>query len=423
MNVLLRSVTIINGNESLKGKKRDLLIRNGVIEKIGEKLEVSEDVTVFERAGACVSVGWLDMKANFRDPGNETEEDLVSGLEAAKAGGYTGVVLMPSTHPPVQSKADVEYLIRKSAGSVVSVYPAGALSVNREGKDVTEMYDMKMAGAVAFTDDKRSITDSGLMLRALQYSSNLNTRIISYADDSFISGKGQVNEGVPAVIAGLKGAPSFAEELMVYRDIRISAYTGVPVHFATLSSAESVNHIRTARADGLKITAEVTAHHLFFDDSSISGFDTNYKVKPPFRSNADKAALIDGVADGTITVICSDHSPEDTESKEVEFDFAAYGIIGLESAFGTARSATDKKVSLETLVNCFSVNPRNVLGLGINEIKEGSTACLTIFDPDIEWTFGAGKLKSRSSNSPFIGMKLKGRALAVYNNGQFSSCI
>jgi len=422
MNVLLRSVTIVNGNESLKGKKRDLLIRNGLIEKIGEKLEAPEGVEVFEHPGACISVGWLDMKANFRDPGHETEEDIASGLEAARAGGYAGVVLMPSTQPPVQSKADVEYLIRKSAGSVVSVYPAGALSVNREGKDVTEMYDMKMAGAVAFTDDKRSIADSGLMLRALQYSSNLNTCIISYADDSFISGKGQVNEGVPAVVAGLKGAPSFAEELMVYRDIRISAYTDVPVHFATLSSAESVNHIRAARAAGLKISAEVTAHHLFFDDTSISGFDTNYKVKPPFRSIADKEALINGIADGTISVICSDHSPEDIESKDVEFDFAAYGIIGLESAFGTARTATEKKVDLETLVNCFSINPRKILGFDINEIREGSTACLTIFDPDMEWTFGAEALKSRSANSPFMGIKLKGRALAVYNNGQFRRC-
>jgi dihydroorotase len=294
--------------------------------------------------------------------------------------------------------------------------------VNREGKDITEMFDMKQAGAVAFTDDKRPVGDSGLMMRALQYSGNMDTLVISFADDPHITGKGQVNEGVPAVIAGMKGSPAFSEELLVFRDIRISEYTGVPVHFSTLSSAASVEHVRQARKRGSRITAEVTPHHLYFDDSVIPEFDSNHKVKPPYRSAEDRNALRAGVADGTIEVICSDHSPEDIESKDVEFDFAAFGIIGLETAFAVARTALGKQVPLERLIDCFSVNPRRILGLPSGEIREGQPACLTVFDPDAQWTYSADSVKSKSANSPFIGMTLTGKPLAICNNGIFTAC-
>lgn len=422
MKVLLREVTVVNGNDALKNQKKDILIEDGRITKIGDKLDAPQGSQVFHRPGACVSVGWVDMKANFRDPGHETEESISTGLASAAAGGFTGVVLMPSTTPTIQSKTDIEYLIGKSAGHAVSVYPAGALSVNREGKDITEMYDMRQAGAVAFTDDKRPVTDSGLMMRALQYSGNMDALVISYADDSHISGKGMVNEGVPAVVAGMKGAPSFAEELMVFRDIRISEYTGVPVHFATVSTAAAAELIRQAKSKGSRISAEVTAHHLFFDDTVIPQFDSNHKVKPPYRSTADRDALRAAVADGTIEVICSDHSPEDLESKEVEFDFAAYGIIGLETAFAVARTALGNKVSASALADCFSVNPRRILNLGNAEIAEGKTACLTVFDPDQKWTYQHASIKSMSANSPFIGMELTGKPLAIVNNGRFVVC-
>lgn len=422
MNVLLREVTIVNGNDALKGQKKDILITDGRIARIGDRLEAPQGATVFHHPGACVSVGWVDMKANFRDPGHETEESISSGLAAAAAGGFTGVVLMPSTTPVVQSKTDVEYLIGKSSGHAVSVYPAGALSVNREGKDITEMYDMKQAGAVAFTDDKRPVTDSGLMMRALQYSGNLNALVISYADDAHISGKGMVNEGVPAVVAGMKGAPAFAEELMVFRDIRISEYTGVPVHFSTLSTAAAVERVREAKGNGGRITAEVTAHHLYFDDTVIPQFDSNHKVKPPYRSTGDRDALRKAVADGTIDVICSDHSPEDLESKEVEFDFAAYGIIGLETAFAVARTALGTQVPVSRLADCFSVNPRRILNLGGTTIAEGEPACLTVFDPEMKWTYASESIRSRSANSPFIGVELQGKPLAICNNGRFVTC-
>ncbi|HMT30068.1 MAG TPA: dihydroorotase, partial [Bacteroidia bacterium] len=328
----------------------------------------------------------------------------------------------PSTIPPVQSKSDVEYMSSRSNGHLVTVHPTGSLSVNREGKDITEMYDMKKAGAVAFTDDRRPVSDSGLLLRAMQYAKNIGSLVISFADDKSISGKGQVNEGISSTIAGLKGMPAFAEELMVNRDLRICEYTGGRIHFSTLSTAAAVNMIRDAKKQGLPVTAEVCAHQLFFDDSVIMDYDTNYKVKPPFRLKSDIEALKNGLADGTIDVICSDHSPEDAEAKVVEFEFASYGISSIETAFAVANTAAGTAVHLTRIIDAFTVRPRQILGITIPEIKEGAAASITIFDPAKEWQPGEADFASRSKNSPFFGMTLKGKPLAVFNNGRFSRC-
>jgi dihydroorotase len=267
------------------------------------------------------------------------------------------------------------------------------------------MHDMKRAGAVAFTDDRRPVSDSGLLLRALQYTKNIDSLVISYADDKSISGKGQVNEGVASTMSGLKGMPAFAEELMVNRDLRICEYTGGRLHFSTISTAAAVEMIRQAKAKGLPVTAEVCAHQLFFDDSVILDYDTNFKVKPPFRSQSDIEALKKGLVDGTIDVICSDHCPEDAESKVVEFDFASYGIAGIETAYAVANTALGNESST-----------------AIPEIKEGAIANLTVFDPSLEWIPTATDSKSKSKNNPFFGFKLKGKAIAVFNNGFFKRC-
>jgi len=419
MKLLLQSVRIVYPGGKIDKKEVDIGIEGKKIKVIGSGIDPSGYDEVFSHKGAYVSIGWFDMKANFRDPGDETKETLDSGIRAAAQGGFTGVVLMPSTNPPVQTKSDVEYLKSRSKGGIVSIHPAGSLSIGREGKDITEMFDMKQAGAVAFTDDRRPVTDSGLLLRAMQYAGNVGSLIISYADDKSISGKGHVNEGLSSTIAGMKGMPSFAEELMINRDIKICEYTGGRIHFSTLSTRSAVEMIRNARKRGLPVTAEVSAHQLMFDDSVITDYDTNYKVKPPFRSKDDIEALVEGLMDGTIDVICSDHSPQNEESKTVEFDFAAFGISGIETAFATANTVASKKIGLERLVDAFTVAPRKILNLEIPSISENSVAELTIFDPEMEWVPEKGSLKTKSKNNPLIGKKLRGKALAVYNNGSF----
>jgi dihydroorotase len=419
MKVLLKSVRILHPDGKFETSESDILIVDGNISKIATGIKAESDTDVFEHKGAVVSIGWMDLKANFRDPGDETMEGLENGISAAAHGGFTAVILMPSTNPPVQSKADVEYLINKSKKHIVSIYPSGCLSVNREGKDITEMYDMKTAGAVAFTDDRRPVSDSGLLMRSLMYAKNINTVIISYPEDNHIAGKGQVHEGVQSTMAGLKGIPSFAEALVVSRDIKICEYTGGRLHFSTVSTANSVELIRQAKKNGLPVTAEVAAHQLFFDDTTVSSYDTHYKVKPPFREQHDIHALKEGIKDGTIDVICSDHQPQDEEAKVTEFEFASYGIAGIETAFSAALTASNGFCSLESIIKSFTVNPRRVLGMDIPVIKEGSPAELTIFDPELEWTPSKEILQTKSKNNPFIGTKLKGKALAIVNKGMF----
>ncbi|MFN5325283.1 MAG: dihydroorotase [Bacteroidota bacterium] len=415
MRLLMRSVRVIESNK--EEYISDLLVVDGIIHKIGNGIK-DKDALVFDVPGACVSPGWVDLRANFRDPGEETKETIQSGLSAAAHGGFTGVVLMPSTNPPIQTKADVEYLLSRSSGHAVNIYPCGVLSHDRDGKDISEMFDMKTAGAVAFGDDKRPVRDSGLMSRALQYSLNIGSVVMTYSDDSGISGKGIVNEGVSSTISGLKSSPAFAEELMVARDIEICRYTGGRLHFGTISTKGSVDRIRAAKKDGLPITADVCAHQLFFDDSVITDYDTNYKVKPPFRSSDDIESLKLGVMDGTIDAICSDHYPQDDESKNVEFDFAGFGIAGIETAFSVSRTAL-VDLSVQKLMELFTFGPRRVLGLEQVQIKEGHAANLTVFHPEQEWTPSKDHRKSLSANNPFFGMTLKGKVLGVLNNGQW----
>jgi dihydroorotase len=413
--MLIKSARIIDKRSPHNGTLKDILIVDGYIQTISDNIPNDHHEEIVDAKGKCVSIGWFDMKVNFRDPGEEFKEDLITGCEAAAAGGFTAVALMPSTVPALQTKSQIEYVVNKTRNNTVNVYPVGALTVNREGKELCELYDMKCAGAVAFTDDKRTIHDSGVLVRALLYSQNIDSLIITFAEDSDLAMQGQVNESAATTRLGFKGVPSLAEELMVARDIQLSEYADVAVHISCVSSAKSVQLIREAKNKGLKITCDVAAYSLLNNDNDLKTFNSNFKVKPPLRSVKDVEALRAAVADNTIDVIVSDHNPQHFESKEVEFDYATYGMIGLETFFGVVMSSMQDRMDLSALVEKFTTRPRAILNLPVYELKEGEPADLTIFDPAASWTFTKAHIHSKSKNTPYLGITFKGKAEQVIN--------
>lgn len=417
MNILIRQARVADSQSPYHGKTVDMLVERGIITEIKSAIKADKGLKVIEADGLCVSQGWIDMQADFCDPGFEHKEDLESGIEAARRGGYTGVCLMSGTNPPLHNKAQIEYLLRHSMKYVVDVYPVGTVSHQKEGKDIAEMYDMKLAGAVAFSDYKKPLKDAGLVMRALQYSKGIGSFIITHCDDKSISGDGQMNEGVTSTRLGLKGMPALAEELMVQRNLQILEYTGGKIHFPTVSAKGSLDHIRKAKSAGLQVTAGVAAHYLLLDDSVLESFDTNYKVNPPLRSKDDVNALRKALENGLIDVVVSDHAPQDVESKELEFDLADHGMLGLQTAFACMVTAMPR-ITAEKVAECLAENPRRILELASATIKENQQANLTLFSLSEKTTLSENDIASRSKNTPFIGKTLNGRVIGVLNNGK-----
>lgn len=420
MNVLIKQALIIDPSSPHNGKTMDLLIEKGIITSIRSRINPDKDVKTIEAPQLCVSTGWLDMQAQFCDPGFEHKEDLQSGIRAAAAGGFTGVAIVPGTNPPIHSKAQVEYVKNNTSGAIVDVYPIGAITQNREGKELAEMYDMLSSGAVAFSDDKNSIANAGVLMRALLYSKNFeNGLVITHCDDKSISQDGKMNEGETSTKLGLKGIPALAEELMVARNLFLAEYTDAPIHISNVSTQRAVELVKQAKAKGLKVTASVNAYNVALNDSLLNGFDSNYKLNPPLRTKADIEAIRKGLSEGTIDVITSDHRPQDIESKDVEFDHAAYGMLGLQTAFGLIN--TNKgKVKLETLIEALTTNPRAILNLQQPSIKEGEAANITLFDPEADYTLEKKHIVSKSRNTPFIGTTFKGKVIGIINKKQVS---
>lgn len=417
MHLLVKSARVVDPNSPHNNKIVNIFIENGIIRKISTgKIDVPSATKIIDADGLHVSPGFFDMQVNFRDPGHEYKEDLLSGCSAAASGGFTGVAVMPGTHPPIHSKAEIEYVKNKAAGNLVDIFPVGAITHNTDGKELSEMYDMQTAGAVAFSDDKKPVSDAGLLMRALLYTKNFNGLLLAHCDEKTVSLNGQMNEGKTSTGLGLKGIPALAEEIMVARNLFLCEYTEGKIHFQSVSTARSVELIREAKKKKLNVTASVNAHHLALDDSALNNFDTNYKVNPPLRIKEDIDALKKGLADGTIDAITSDHSPEDEENKKVEFDYAAFGMIGLETCFALAN--TYSALKLNDLVKKFSTRPREIFGLVIPKIKEKEKANLTLFLPNKEWKFEEKDIRSKSKNTPFVGKKLKGKILGVLNNGK-----
>jgi len=420
MNILIKQATVIDSTSQYNGRVVDILIEKGVITQIKKTITPEKGVKTIEAEGLHVSAGWLDMQVNFCDPGYEHKETLNNGLKSAAKGGFTSVCLMSGTNPPLHNKAQIEYVANRAKDNLVEVLPIGTLSHNQEGKDLSEMYDMKLSGAVAFSDYKKSTKDAGLILRALQYSQNINSFIITHCDDKTISHDGLVNEGVTSTKLGLKGIPALAEEIMLQRNIQILEYTGGKMHIPTISTKGSVELIKKAKAKKLNITCGVAAYNLLLDDSELEGFDTNYKVNPPLRTKEDIDALKKGIADGTIDVIVSDHNPQDIESKDLEFDLADNGMVGLESCFGVLNAALTSKVPLENIIDTVTKNPRSILGIDSVTIKEGVEANLTLFNPTKKYIFDKSHLVSSNKNSGIIGKELKGGVIGVVNNNQYA---
>ncbi|MDB5131684.1 MAG: pyrC [Mucilaginibacter sp.] len=411
MNLLIKSATIIDPNSPFDQQTADILIEKGVITRIAGQIHVDGDM--MDAAGKCVSPGFFDLNCNIGELGLETKEDLYTGTRAAAAGGFTGVALMPNTIPPVHSKAEIEYLLNRAQKNLVDVYPLGAISHKREGKDLAEMYDMYLSGAKAFTDGNRPVQDAGLMERALLYAQGFDAMVFSYPEDTAIAGKAKINEGEVSTLMGMKGIPSLAEELMIARDLYLAEYTVSKIHFSTISTVRSVELIREAKRKGLEVTCDVAAHHLVLTDEALTGFDSQYKVKPPLRTKDDVDALIAGLEDGTIDAIVSQHTPHEIEFKDVEFEVAEYGMIGLQTAFSLAIKAG---LDINLIVQKLAISPREILNIDIPVIAEGQLANLVLFDLDEEWEYSTKNNRSKSCNSPFIGQHLKGRVLLTINN-------
>jgi dihydroorotase len=417
MNILIKQAKVIDPGSVYHNEVIDVLIEGGLIKTIKRNINNSGSAKVIEANGLHISAGWIDMQAVSGDPGFEHKENLESLVSAAAAGGYTGICLHSCNAPALDGKSQIEYVINKTDHKLVNIFPLGTITVNAGGQDLAEMFDMKQSGAVAFSDHKHPIKDAGMILRAIQYSSNINSLIITHCNDQSISYGGQMNEGEAAAGIGLKGIPALAEELMIQRNLAILEYTGGRLHIPTISTRGAVELIKKAKANGLKVSAGVAAVNLCLDDTVLKDFDSNYKVDPPLRSKKDVQALCNGLIAGTIDVIVSDHFPQDSESKELEFDLADNGIINLQTAFSCAIEGLKHK-NIDTIIKAMTENPRALLGLRQVKVAEKETANLTLFNPDLETTFTQTYNRSRSKNSPFFGQMMKGKVFGVIHGTQ-----
>ena len=399
----------------------DIRIRNGRITEIGLDIRASGE-QILEAGGKLVSPGWMDMHVHFRDPGEEHKETIESGCHAAAFGGFTAVACMPNTNPPIDSREAVHSLIKRAEALPVDVYPIACVSHGRLGKDLSEMAELALTGAVGFSDDGFPVQDGSLMRRALEYSRLVRKPIINHMEDLSLGPKGQMNEGKISTMLGLPPIPMFSEESMLSRDLMLAEFTRGHLHVAHVSTARSTSMIREAKARGIYVTAEACTHHFALTEEAVaqSGFDAQTKMHPPLRTVEDVEAIRAGICDGTLDAICTDHAPHAAFEKETDFVSAPFGIIGLETAWGlTGRHLiATKRLGVADAVNRLSVAPRKILGLDIPLIKVGEKANLTIFDVTTNWTFESRHIHSKSRNTPFVGTPMIGRVWAIYNKGQ-----
>jgi len=416
MNILIKKAVIVDPASPFNGQTADILISKGTISAIGKNLNSKANKTI-KLDGLHVSPGWVDIFTDFADPGFEYRETLESGARAAAVGGFTDVCVIPNTQPAIDQKSTVEYIIQKAKNLAATIHPLGSITRGAEGKELSEMYDMKLSGAIAFTDGTKSLQSAGTLVKALQYVKSFDGVIVQVPDDRSISPNGLVNEGITSTQLGLPGRPEIAEEILVARDIRLNEYAESKLHITGVSTQQSLKLIRDAKRKKINVSCSVTPYHLFFCDEDLTTYDTNLKVNPPLRNTKERKALQNAVLDGIADCITSHHSPHDTDEKVVEFEYAKNGMIGLQTSYAVTNTAL-AGISQEKIVELFAINPRKIFGLEIPSITEGAKASLTLFNPAQKWVLRKEDIKSLSINSPFIGVELTGKPLGIIHNNQ-----
>jgi dihydroorotase len=413
MDIVLKNVTIIAPQSAFHHNNTDIHISNGVIEAITPNLDVA-GATIIEGNNLHVSIGWLDIFADFAEPGFEHNETLQTGAAAAAVAGFTHVMVLPNSNPVVDNKASVEFLTQRSLNLPITILPIGAVSKNCEGKALAEMYDMHAHGAIAFGDGRNSIQDSDVLLKALQYVSAKNAAVIQICNDNSLSSGGLMHEGVVSTTLGLPGIPSLAEEIMLARDIALLRYSNGKLHVTGVSTKKAVEQIRQAKADGLQISCSVTPYHLSFTDAALQGYDTNYKVMPPLRLEDDRQALIKGLQDGTIDAVASHHNPQNWDNKVCEFEHAKNGMATLQIAYSVLQQTLG---NVDEVVNMLAYKNRAIFGIDIPTIAEGEIACLTVFEPETSYTLTSEMLLSKSKNCAYLSQPLQGKVVATIHKG------
>ncbi len=411
MNILIKSATILDSKSDFHNTNQDILVEGGLITKIGTNLKNPKKYSEITFENLHISQGWFDSSVSFGEPGLEERETIENGIKTAALSGFTTVALNPNTNPVIDTSTDVSFVKSKAIDKAVEILPIGALTKGSEGLDLAELFDMKNAGATAFYDYKKPVSNPNLLKIALQYTSNFDGLVCSYPQENKIAGLGVMNENVTSTSIGLKGNPALAEELQIVRDLFLLEYAGGKLHIPTISTAKSVALIREAKSKKLDVSCSVSVHNLYFTDEYLTDFDTNFKVKPPLRTQDDINALVEGVKDGTIDMVTTDHNPLDIELKKVEFDYAEYGTIGLESAFGVLQQKFTLKKTIDILTR-----GRNRFGAKQTSINIGEKINVTLFNPAPKYTFSKSHIQSKSHNAIFQDIVLKGKVYGVIAN-------
>ena len=397
---------------------KDIMLVDGKIEEIGI-IDAENDIDFIDCNGLTLTHGFCDLHVHFRDPGNGDKETLLSGCKSALAGGFTRVCTMPNTEPPIDSPELINYIIENTKKMPVHVHPIGSVTKGQAGSEISEMGLMIDSGAVAFSDDGLPIQNGLVMRKALEYSKMFNVPIINHAEDDCLRANGLMNEGIVSTKLGLSGNPNIAESIMVFRDLKLAELTGARLHVPHVSTAESVQYISDMKNQYNEITAEVTPHHLFYTDEALYDYDTNFKVAPPIRDIRSKRALIQGIKDGIIDCIATDHAPHTSHDKDTTFDLASCGLIGLESCLGVVKKVLvdDEDLGLMEMIKLLTVSPRKIMGFDNDLLKEGKEAELVLFNEDEKWVFNRNDINSKSKNSPFINAQLSGKIIHTISKG------
>jgi dihydroorotase len=418
MDIIIRNARINDPLSLFHNQTKDLLISQGLIALVDDNIANLDNYPEYQADNLCVSNGWFDIRASFADPGYEQKEDFISGTRAAAAGGFTAVAILPDTKPIIQGKSEIEYILSKTKENPVRVYPLGALTHNLESREISEMYDMFLAGAIGFSNANYPLDKADVLQRALLYTKSFDALILLHEQDISFTKKAQMHEGINSTLLGMKGFPALAEFTQIQRDLEVLRYVGGKLHFSHISTARSVQIIKQAKAEGLRVSCDVAAAQLYFTDAALFEYDTNYKVNPPFRAQEDIDALKLAVLDGTIDAICSDHAPHEIEQKRVEFDFAAFGIAGIQTVFPILNMVFSAEQIHDIVHHNLVAKPRQLFNLSVPKIKIGETANLTLYSTKSQWVLNEKTNQSKASNNPLWNTDLTGKIDGIINNNQ-----